>query len=128
MHGPKKALGQHFLKNKTYAQKIVDALDSEPGDSVLEIGPGRGVLTTIIIQRFPADEISLYVVEKDRTLIEGLKRQFQGAWYHVIHDDILQYDLKHGISTPGKKLKVLVLLLKSLEDCVTLILKTTSTL
>ncbi len=45
---PKKSLGQHFLKDKNICAKIVKALNLEPEDTVLEIGPGRGALTFLL--------------------------------------------------------------------------------
>ena len=48
---PKKNLGQHFLKDKAIARKIADALTGEGYGSVLEIGPGMGILTDFIIKR-----------------------------------------------------------------------------
>lgn len=58
----KKSLGQHFLKNPGIARRIVDLLRIAPGDSVLEIGPGRGALTAHIREAAPA---RLILVEKD---------------------------------------------------------------
>ena len=59
----KKSLGQNFLQDANIARKIVAALQAGPGDRVVEIGPGPGALTRIILERPPA---SLLLVEKDR--------------------------------------------------------------
>ncbi|MBA4356578.1 MAG: hypothetical protein C0405_02505, partial [Desulfovibrio sp.] len=49
----KRSLGQNFLNDANIARKIVAALDIQPGDNVLEIGPGRGALTRHILDRQP---------------------------------------------------------------------------
>lgn len=59
---PKKSLGQNFLQDRNTAEKIVDSLAIERGDSILEIGPGPGALTRLILRREPARFIAL---EKD---------------------------------------------------------------
>ena len=46
---PKKALGQHFLKDLQIAQRIADTLSDYPSTPVLEIGPGMGVLTQFLL-------------------------------------------------------------------------------
>ncbi len=68
---PKKHLGQHFLKDQHLALKITEAMVTGPGESVLEIGPGTGVLTQFLIQR---KDINLRVIEVDRESIAYLKQ------------------------------------------------------
>ncbi len=58
---PKKHLGQHFLTDPSIAARIVGALDTGSGDSVVEIGPGTGVLTRLLLDR----DIRLFPVEID---------------------------------------------------------------
>lgn len=65
----KRSLGQNFLKDANIARKIVAALDVRPGDSVLEIGPGRGALTRHILDRQPGRFV---VLEKDTALAAAL--------------------------------------------------------
>ncbi len=48
---PRKSLGQHFLHDSRVVQRIVDAAELNPGDTVVEIGPGRGVLTKRLVQQ-----------------------------------------------------------------------------
>ena len=48
---PRKRLGQHFLVDASYLARIVDAAELEPADTVLEVGPGLGVLTAALCQR-----------------------------------------------------------------------------
>ena len=71
---PKKRFGQHFLKSKGVVQKIADALEITPSDTVVEIGPGTGVLTEELLSRKPKKLIAL---EVDRDLIEPLKEKFK---------------------------------------------------
>lgn len=59
---PKKSLGQHFLRDRRTAERIVDLLRIFPQDQVLEIGPGPGALTGLLRQRHPA---RLVLIEKD---------------------------------------------------------------
>jgi 16S rRNA (adenine1518-N6/adenine1519-N6)-dimethyltransferase len=90
---PKKFLGQHFLHDKGIAQKIVDALVVSPDDTVLEIGPGTGVLTRLLEPHVP----HLHVVELDRESIAYLHEHFPRL--HTsgrIHEgDFLEMDLTY---------------------------------
>lgn len=66
-----KSLGQHILKNPLVAQAIVDKADIQPGDTVLEIGPGTGNLTVKLLEKAK----TVIAVEKDpRMAAELLKR------------------------------------------------------
>ena len=58
----KKSLGQHFLKDPRISSRIVELLRIAPGDRVLEIGPGPGALTDLIVAAHPAE---FRVIEKD---------------------------------------------------------------
>ena len=50
---PKKRLGQHFLVDQNVIGKIVDAVAAPPGATVVEIGPGMGALTSLLLERHP---------------------------------------------------------------------------
>jgi 16S rRNA (adenine1518-N6/adenine1519-N6)-dimethyltransferase len=82
------ALGQHFLANEGVLRKIVGAIDPQPGDVIVEIGPGRGVLTAALA----AKAGRVVAVEKDERLIPGLRGEMP-ANVDVIHGDILKVDL-----------------------------------
>ncbi len=85
---PKKHLGQHFLVDENIARKIVGSLS--PGTSqVLEVGPGRGVLTRYLIPLFP----SLQIVEIDEESVRYLKETFPQISKQIIHGDFLKTDL-----------------------------------
>jgi 16S rRNA (adenine1518-N6/adenine1519-N6)-dimethyltransferase len=86
----KKHLGQHFLKDKRIAAAIVEALKAPDCDSVLEVGPGMGVLTHFLAERnLPA----LRVVEIDRESVDYLKQNLGGR-LEIIEGDFLELDLR----------------------------------
>ena len=79
----KKSLGQNFLQDSNIARKIVRTLEIEPGDPVLEIGPGPGALTGILLEHAPG---RLVLVEKDRHWARERMRQGKGALSVVLAD------------------------------------------
>ena len=89
----KQSLGQHFLNSKSILNTIRDASDVSAEDVILEIGPGRGSLTKILII-FAGKVIA---VEKDRELVSYLKEKFSEEIKHsrleVLEKDILDFDL-----------------------------------
>jgi len=64
----RRPLGQHFLSDPTILGRIVDALDPVVGETVLEIGPGRGSLTRVLLER----GLQVIAIEKDRRLAAAL--------------------------------------------------------
>ncbi len=101
-HKPK--LGQHFLASDSYAAQIVDALGDTTQNTVLEIGPGRGVLTSLL----PKRTRRLIAVELDRVLAAQLRLRFgMFSNVEVIEADILAIDFdslfgpKPGLRRPG---------------------------
>lgn len=83
-------LGQHFLINKNVAAKMVDLLESGSGP-VLEIGPGKGVLTRLLVEKPENREIIL--VELDRELAGQLKKKYRHCCT-VIRAGILDIQLR----------------------------------
>lgn len=65
-------LGQHFLANKKVAEAVVDAAEVQKGDTVLEVGPGKGVLTEFLLKR----GAHVVAIEKDSSLVAFLKERF----------------------------------------------------
>jgi 16S rRNA (adenine1518-N6/adenine1519-N6)-dimethyltransferase len=65
-------LGQHFLTDPSYLERVVDAAGIAVGDRVLEIGPGRGHLTHHLLERGAAVD----AIELDRGLLDQLEREF----------------------------------------------------
>ncbi len=68
-------LGQHFLKNKRVAEKIIDSVALQDGDVVFEIGPGHGELTEKL--KIETGNLKVISIEKDEKLYEALKNQFE---------------------------------------------------
>jgi 16S rRNA (adenine1518-N6/adenine1519-N6)-dimethyltransferase len=104
----KPKLGQHFLASDSFALQIVEALGDVSQNTVLEIGPGRGVLTAILAKQARR----LIAVELDRVLAAQLRLRF-GMFpnVEVIEADILTIDFdslfgpKPGLSRPGIEFK-----------------------
>ena len=83
---PKKSLGQNFLLDKNIINKIIDASNIKPSDVILEIGPGTGSLTELIVSQKPK---KIYLVEKDENLANALEKQYQNK-VSIIKKDILK--------------------------------------
>ncbi len=86
---PKKSLGQNFLINQNILKKIVSLIKLKD-KSILEIGPGTGNLTSYILKNNPK---KLIVVEKDKFLVNHLKKKFESKLI-IINDDILNINEK----------------------------------
>ncbi|MFP4001331.1 MAG: 16S rRNA (adenine(1518)-N(6)/adenine(1519)-N(6))-dimethyltransferase RsmA [Thermoplasmata archaeon] len=86
---PTVSLGQNFLDDRDSAEKIVDAAEINDSDTVLEIGPGLGVLTDFIVKR--AEKTIL--VEKDKALIGYLEGRYSGYETTIIEGDVLEINL-----------------------------------
>lgn len=84
----KKSLGQHFLIDKNIAHKIVDALTLKNCNSIIEIGPGTGILTRQLFQK----EKPLFAIEIDKESVEFLTNEFQKESF-IIEGDFLKTDL-----------------------------------
>lgn len=83
-----KSLGQNFLHDGNQLRRIVGAAELTKGDKVLEIGPGLGPLTELLV----AEAGEVLAIEKDRRLVEFLHGRFDGAGnLTLIHTDALDY-------------------------------------
>lgn len=79
-------LGQHFLANPTALKKIIDALAVAAGDTVVEIGPGHGELTDLLLAS-PAAHI--IAIEKDAELAQALRERVSSVKFKIITGDAL---------------------------------------
>jgi len=117
MPAPRKRFGQHFLTDPRILARIADALEITPGDSVVEIGPGRGALTEPLIERVgPSGRLTAIEVDRDLatalragyalhpefTLIEGdaLKTPFAPAGASEGGRYLLVGNIPYNITTP----------------------------
>ncbi|MFN8343703.1 MAG: 16S rRNA (adenine(1518)-N(6)/adenine(1519)-N(6))-dimethyltransferase RsmA [Spirosomataceae bacterium] len=98
---PKKHLGQHFLRDLDASERIADLLSGHGGyDTVLEIGPGMGVLTQFIL---PKTQYQTYVVEIDRESVAYLKVNFPALEGRIIDGDFLRINLKEWSESVSAK-------------------------
>ena len=104
----KPKLGQHFLASDDLATRVVDALGDVSDSTVLEIGPGRGILTSMLAKRARR----LIAVELDRVLAAQLRLKFGMARnVEIIEADVLAIDFdslfgpKPGLGRPGIEIK-----------------------
>jgi len=81
-----KSLGQNFLHDANQLQKIVEAAELSKGDKVLEIGPGLGPLTELLLEK--AGEV--LAIEMDGRLVEILQERFNSK-LELLHDDALAF-------------------------------------
>jgi 16S rRNA (adenine1518-N6/adenine1519-N6)-dimethyltransferase len=108
-HRPRKRFGQHFLHDPRVLARIVDAIAPQPGDFLVEIGPGEGALTAPLLARAGR----LEAIEVDRDLAAALAARFPPYQLTVHCADALEYDygrfaagmrlagnLPYNISTP----------------------------
>ena len=86
----KKHLGQHFLKDENIAKKIADSLSEKGYDTVLEIGPGMGVLTKYLLQ----NDYTTYVIEIDKESVEYLQVHYLNLTDRIISENFLKINIK----------------------------------
>ncbi len=87
---PKKHLGQHFLTDEHTAAKIVNAVTVQSNGSLLEIGPGKGILTKLILKKeFP----DFKIIEIDTESVKFLQDNFPELKPKIIEGDFLKLDL-----------------------------------
>ena len=122
-HRPRKRFGQHFLTDPGVIAEIVRAIDPQPADTIVEIGPGQGAITEPLARKAG----KLYCIELDRDLAAILRHRFRGSDNVTIREaDALNFDfhelgdslrivgnLPYNISTP-----LLFHLIES-RDCIT---------
>jgi 16S rRNA (adenine1518-N6/adenine1519-N6)-dimethyltransferase len=87
-HIPRKRFGQNFLVDDGIIHAIVNAIRPEPGETVVEIGPGLGALTAPLLERLP----HLHAVELDRDIIARLQKRWPPERLAVHAGDALKFD------------------------------------
>ncbi|MBN8886328.1 MAG: 16S rRNA (adenine(1518)-N(6)/adenine(1519)-N(6))-dimethyltransferase RsmA [Rudaea sp.] len=88
-HVTKKRFGQHFLHDKNILRRIVEYVAAKPGECLVEIGPGEGALTFLLLQATGR----LTAIELDRDLIEPLRARAKGVGeLTIVNRDVLEVD------------------------------------
>ncbi|MFZ2652870.1 MAG: 16S rRNA (adenine(1518)-N(6)/adenine(1519)-N(6))-dimethyltransferase RsmA [Burkholderiaceae bacterium] len=98
-HFARKRFGQHFLTDRDIIERIVEAIAPQPGQALVEIGPGLGALTQPLLARCGL----LCVIELDRDLAAALRRR---AELEVIEADVLAVDFTALAQARGAALRV----------------------
>lgn len=102
-HKPRKRFGQNFLHDKMVIQRIVNSINPRQGDHIVEIGPGEGALTELVLDKIGAMD----VIELDRDLIPLLKIRFVMQEGLTIHQaDALKFDFCQ-LQQGEKKLRII---------------------
>lgn len=102
-HQPRKRFGQHFLHDRNIINKILLAINPRPGETIVEIGPGRGALTLPLLERHG----QLTAVELDRDVIPELEAGATGKGeLHVIQGDALKTDFR-VLAPPDGKIRLI---------------------
>jgi 16S rRNA (adenine1518-N6/adenine1519-N6)-dimethyltransferase len=99
-HKPK--LGQNFLVDAQASQKIAAALGDLATQTVIEIGPGRGVITSILAARAR----HVLAIELDRDLAAALRQSLDTAPVTVVEQDVLQFDFAAAAAQAGQRLRI----------------------
>ncbi|RZJ10901.1 MAG: 16S rRNA (adenine(1518)-N(6)/adenine(1519)-N(6))-dimethyltransferase RsmA [Rubrivivax sp.] len=102
-HIPRKRFGQHFLTDVALIDAIVDLIKPQPGETVVEIGPGLGAMTLPLLARLPESSRPLTVIELDRDLAARMRKRDD---IEVIEGDVLKVDFSALSDTKGAKLRV----------------------
>ncbi|MBS0357945.1 MAG: 16S rRNA (adenine(1518)-N(6)/adenine(1519)-N(6))-dimethyltransferase RsmA [Proteobacteria bacterium] len=102
IHIPRKRFGQNFLVDPNIIRQIIQAIDPKPDDAIVEIGPGLGALTQVLL---PMTK-HLTVIELDRDLISPLRMACVDLGELIIHQaDALKFDFS-TLETSNKKLRI----------------------
>jgi 16S rRNA (adenine1518-N6/adenine1519-N6)-dimethyltransferase len=93
----KKSLGQHFLTQPSIASRIAASiLDVQEGRAIAEVGPGKGMLTQFLLERFP----DLIMIETDLDMIEILRSRFPKHQAQILHADFLRVNIPSLFDRP----------------------------
>lgn len=100
-HRARKRFGQNFLHDANVIHRIINAINPQPGDRVVEIGPGLGAITQHLLDAAG----SLDVVELDRDLVARLEKNFAGRNLRIHSGDALRFDFC-ALAQPAGKLRI----------------------
>jgi 16S rRNA (adenine1518-N6/adenine1519-N6)-dimethyltransferase len=101
-HRPRKRFGQHFLHDPAVVTRIVRAISPQPGDRMVEIGPGLGALTGTLLE----SGADLDVIELDRDLAAKLRAEHEGEHRIRVHQaDALEFDFLQ-LGSADRRLRV----------------------
>jgi 16S rRNA (adenine1518-N6/adenine1519-N6)-dimethyltransferase len=98
---PRRRFSQNFLVDRHYLGRIVEAIGPAPSQTIVEIGPGRGALTRLLLERIP----HLTAVEIDRDLAHALEQEFPRDRLTIITADALKVDLG-AVAAPGQQMRI----------------------
>ncbi len=98
----KRSLGQNFLVGSRYPQRIVDSVSPQPGETIIEIGPGHGALTGLLVE----SGARVIAVELDRELVRRLSERFAANEnFRLIEADALTVDFCELVA-PASEVRV----------------------
>jgi 16S rRNA (adenine1518-N6/adenine1519-N6)-dimethyltransferase len=99
----KKSLGQNFLEDERYVQRIIEHVSPVSGETIVEIGPGRGSITAGLVD----SGATVIAIELDRDLAPMLRRAFSAAPnFTVIEADALSVDFRELMPAADGKLRL----------------------
>jgi 16S rRNA (adenine1518-N6/adenine1519-N6)-dimethyltransferase len=102
----RKRFGQHFLHDPGVLDKIAGAISPQPGDHIVEIGPGRGALTRALLESWP-EHSTLDIIEIDRDLVPLLRQELASSPHITIHEaDALEFDFAKLAAERGGRLRI----------------------
>ena len=98
----KKSFGQNFLVDQNYIGKIISALNPQTGETIIEIGAGRGALTEMLIEKAG----KVFAIELDRDLIPLLKEKFSYKEnFELVESDALEINFAELVNNPKSKIQ-----------------------
>lgn len=101
-HIARKRFGQNFLTDQFVLDRIIDAIRPQPGQAMVEIGPGLAAMTALLLKRLD----HLQVVELDRDLVARLEKAFPREKLTIHSGDALKFDFARIAVPEGQKLRI----------------------
>ncbi len=100
-HKPLKRFGQNYIRDKNVLLKIISEFNPIPEDKIIEIGPGRGALTKLLLEKAN----NLTAIEIDTRVIETLRTLSQ--YINIVNKDFLTIDLNSFYKNDSKKIRII---------------------